>query len=213
MQEGAGGRQEKKSALQAIMEAEQARKQQDAAGPATQHKQREVTSSPSALLRPRGAQRACQPIPPLLLTPQRPWVARGIVVKVMSKALEPMGYYKKKAAVTSVSKDGWVTGPGRRSLPAPLVLTPLGPCFACRYVAEVEVLDSGDVLRVDQRELETVIPQVGSAVLVLGGKNRGASGTLLELDTGRFQALVGVGASKEWLDYEAFSKVSSLGSA
>ena len=35
-----------------------------------------------------------------------------------------------------------------------------------RYVAEISMLDSGDVVRVDQQELETVIPSPGGTVLV-----------------------------------------------
>ena len=56
-----------------------------------------------------------------------PWLARDIAVKVMAEHLE--GYYKKKGVVVAVV-DG--------------------------YVAEVEMMDSGDVLRIDQAELETV---------------------------------------------------------
>lgn len=55
------------------------------------------------------------------------WISKGLVVKVMSNQLQD--YYKKKGVI--------------RSLPD-------------QYVAEVEMLDSGDVLRVDQAELETV---------------------------------------------------------
>ena len=37
------------------------------------------------------------------------------------------------------------------------------------FIGEVEMLDSGDVLRVDQRELETVLPDIGKPVLVVSG--------------------------------------------
>jgi DNA/RNA-binding protein KIN17 len=56
-----------------------------------------------------------------------PWVTTGIAVKVMAKQLAD--YYKQKGVVLSVI-DG--------------------------YVAEVQMNESGDVLRVDQAELETV---------------------------------------------------------
>ena len=56
-----------------------------------------------------------------------PWLARGITVKVMAEHLED--YHRKKGVVLAVI-DG--------------------------YVAEVEMMDSGDVLRIDQAELETV---------------------------------------------------------
>ena len=38
------------------------------------------------------------------------------------------------------------------------------------FIGEVEMLDSGDVLRVDQRELETVLPDIGKPVLVVSGE-------------------------------------------
>lgn len=57
----------------------------------------------------------------------RAWVCKDIVVKVMAKHLHD--YYKLKGRVVAVIDE---------------------------YVAEVEMVDSGDVLRIDQAELETV---------------------------------------------------------
>lgn len=65
--------------------------------------------------------------PPKAGTLSGPWVSPGIVVKVMAKGLGE--YYKCKGAVQAVKDE---------------------------YVAEIEMLDSGDVLRIDQAELETV---------------------------------------------------------
>lgn len=45
-------------------------------------------------------------------------------------------------------------------------------------------------MRVDQAELETVIPQPGGAVLVVGGPHKGARATLLDIDTAGFKAKV-----------------------
>ncbi len=67
-------------------------------------------------------------------TKRGPWLSVGLVVKVMSKQLEPHGYYKKKGVIDRVLDKG--------------------------YVGEVAMIDSGDVVRVDQAQLETVIPQV-----------------------------------------------------
>ena len=64
------------------------------------------------------------------------WLTKGIIVKIMAKALKDAGYYKAKGEVIRVIDV---------------------------YVAEVEVLDTGDVVRVDQSELETVrIPYLHS---------------------------------------------------
>ena len=67
----------------------------------------------------------------------------------------------------------------------------------------------------DQAELETVVPQPGGTVLVLNGPHRGARGSLLSIDTKRFQAEVALrgGAAdgaKVWLDYEDFSRWQGL---
>jgi hypothetical protein len=56
-----------------------------------------------------------------------PWLRKGIVVKVMAKQLKD--YYKLKGSVVAIRDE---------------------------YIAEVEMLDSGDILRIDQAELETV---------------------------------------------------------
>ena len=61
---------------------------------------------------------------------------------MVSKSLRDTAYYKKKALVRKIV-DG--------------------------FIGEVEMLDSGDVLRIDQRELETVLPDIGKPVLVVSG--------------------------------------------
>ncbi|GAB4819464.1 hypothetical protein N2152v2_006510 [Parachlorella kessleri] len=91
------------------------------------------------------------------------WLTEGIIVKVMSKALSEHGYYKKKGLVKRVQD---------------------------KFIGEIEMLDSGDVVRVDQAELETVIPQPGGAVLVVGGQYKGARATLQDIDTKKYRAQV-----------------------
>ncbi|KAL4857126.1 KIN17-like protein [Chlorella vulgaris] len=119
--------------------------------------------------------------------PQQPqrldhWLAPGIVVKVLVKKLPE--YYKKKGVVLRVLD---------------------------KYRGEIEMTDSGDVLQVDQKELETVVPQPGGAVLVVNGLYRGAKGSLVGIDTKRFQAEVKLrGGAHDgqtvWLEYEDFSR-------
>lgn len=55
------------------------------------------------------------------------WISKGLVVKVMAQQLRE--YYKKKGIILSLPEQ---------------------------YVAKVEMLDSGDILHIDQAELETV---------------------------------------------------------
>ncbi|CAM9306983.1 unnamed protein product [Ectocarpus sp. 13 AM-2016] len=91
------------------------------------------------------------------------WLRQDIVVKVMNKRVGGGKYYKKKARLRKVVE---------------------------RYIGEVKMIDSGDRLRVDQDDLETVIPAVGGEVLVVNGRCRGERATLLSLDTEAFSASV-----------------------
>ncbi|XP_056849281.1 KIN17-like protein [Raphanus sativus] len=91
------------------------------------------------------------------------WLFQGIVVKVMSKALADKGYYKQKGVVRKVVDN---------------------------YVGEIEMIDSKHVLRVDQEELETVIPQIGGLVKIVNGAYRGSNARLLGVDTEKFCAKV-----------------------
>lgn len=61
------------------------------------------------------------------------WLQPGIVVKIVNKKLGGGKYFKKKGVVLSVID---------------------------RYVGEVSVLDMSAVLKLDQEDLETVIPKV-----------------------------------------------------
>ncbi|MEW5318849.1 MAG: hypothetical protein WDW38_010034 [Sanguina aurantia] len=120
--------------------------------------------------------------------PQAAWVVPGIVVKVMSKALTQHGYYKQKGVISRVVDS---------------------------YLAEVEMSSTGDIVRVDQAELETVIPAPGGSVMLLGkGLHAGMKGELVAVDTAQFQAQVRLqqGSSKGsllWVEYEEVSKLAA----
>ncbi|KAK6929340.1 KN17, SH3-like C-terminal domain [Dillenia turbinata] len=91
------------------------------------------------------------------------WLCEGIVVKVMSKALASKGYYKQKGVVVKVID---------------------------KYVGEIELIENKHVLRVDQEELETVIPQIGGLVRIVNGAYRGMNARLLGVNTDKFCAKV-----------------------
>ncbi|CAM9519623.1 unnamed protein product [Pylaiella littoralis] len=114
------------------------------------------------------------------------WLRPGVIVKVMNKKVGGGKYYKKKARLRKVVE---------------------------RYVGEVKMLDSGDRLRVDQDDLETVIPAVGGEVLIVNGRCRGERAALLSLDTEAFAASVRVtsdgpdlGAVLDKVEYEDICK-------
>ncbi|ESW27360.1 hypothetical protein PHAVU_003G195200 [Phaseolus vulgaris] len=115
------------------------------------------------------------------------WLHEGIVVKVMSKVLAEKGYYKQKGVVRKVID---------------------------KYVGEIEMLESKHVLRVDQAELETVIPQVGGRVKIVNGAYRGSIAKLLGVDTDNFCAKVQIekgpydGRVLKAMEYEDICKVA-----
>ncbi|KAL2973026.1 hypothetical protein AAZX31_14G025200 [Glycine max] len=115
------------------------------------------------------------------------WLHEGIVVKVMSKVLAEKGYYKQKGVVRKVID---------------------------KYVGEIEMLESKHVLRVDQAELETVIPQVGGRVKIVNGAYRGSIAKLLGVDTDNFCAKVHIekgvydGRVLKAVEYEDICKVA-----
>lgn len=91
------------------------------------------------------------------------WLFEGIIVKVMSKALADKGYYKQKGIVRKVID---------------------------RYCGEIQMLENKHLLRVDQEELETVLPQIGGFVKIVNGAYRGENARLLAIDTDKFCAKV-----------------------
>jgi DNA/RNA-binding protein KIN17 len=119
------------------------------------------------------------------------WLYRNIMVRVISKKLADGKYFKRKAIVDKVHD---------------------------KYIAEVEVLDSsadardgGDILRLDQDDLETVIPkETGKKVRILNGRYRGEKATVETFDKKRYQAtlkLLHDARILEKVPYEDFSKL------
>lgn len=134
------------------------------------HPPPEVAPAPQAP-RPSAEPAPSAPPPPAaqpLAQPRKdkPWPAVGITVKIMHKSLEGGRYHGLKGIVSAVLGDG--------------------------HLAEIEVKNSdgspGDVLRLDQKNIETVIPKPGGTVLILAGPKRGTKGTIKEIHTADFNA-------------------------
>lgn len=119
------------------------------------------------------------------------WLYRDIVVRIISKKLAKGEYYKRKAIVDKV----------------------IG-----KYEAEVEVLESsrkardgGDILRIDQDDLETVIPKdLGEKVRIVNGRHRGKKARVERLDKEKYRAELRLVEDDRIvvLDYEDFSKMA-----
>lgn len=113
------------------------------------------------------------------------WLAPGIIVKVITNKMSEK-YFKKKGIITEVKN---------------------------KYVGIVKMLDGGDILKLDQVHLETVIPAFGKPVLILNGAYRGCEGTLLNIQQEKFCASIKIssgpsrGRILEGVAYEDFSKL------
>lgn len=82
------------------------------------------------------------------------WLAEGIVVKIMNKRLKDGRYYKRKAEVRKVHS---------------------------KYVGEVELVETGECIKIDQDELETVVPSEGAPVLILNGYPQNGQRAVLDV--------------------------------
>ena len=113
-----------------------------------------------------------------------PWLLPNLVVKITSKALRDAGLYKKKARVVKLADGG--------------------------FVGECALLDEdlkSTTARVDQAELQTVLPAVGGRVAVVKGAMRGKRGTLMALETESFRAVVDVDGDARKFEYDDVCKV------
>lgn len=119
------------------------------------------------------------------------WLYRNIIVRIISKTLSSGKYYKRKAIVDKVID---------------------------KYTAEVEVMDTsndtrdgGDILRIDQDDLETVVPkEEGRKVRVVNGKWRGSKARVEKLDKRKYVAELRLIDDDQIinLDYEDFSMIA-----
>lgn len=89
------------------------------------------------------------------------WVSPGLIVKVINKSVGKGKYYKKKAVVKAV---------------------------ADMFIATIELIKTGDVLRVDQDDLETVIPKLKKTVKIVNAECRGELATLDKFNMDTLQA-------------------------
>ena len=116
------------------------------------------------------------------------WIQRNLIVKVIVKDLAGGKYYKQKGRIHRVEDQ---------------------------FAAHVKMFESGDVLKLDQDDLETVIPQLGRRVRIVNGRGRGEFGTLLDLNLddycGRIRLESGAhsGHVLERVEYEDFCKTDN----
>lgn len=113
------------------------------------------------------------------------WLAEGIVVKLITKALGDK-YYKEKGVVVEV---------------------------VGKYQAKVRLLETGEKVKVDQEHCETVIPSIGRQVKILNGAYRGSIAYLNAIDEKNFCVTLEIasgplkGRELKNIQYEDISKI------
>lgn len=112
------------------------------------------------------------------------WLMKELLVKVVNKKVGGGVFYKKKGVVTGVEDI---------------------------YTALLEMRDSGAVLRIDQDDLETVIPKPGKRIAIVKGKYRAQRGTLERIDVSKYTVSVMLDSGKRLsdADYESVCRYNS----
>ena len=82
------------------------------------------------------------------------------------------------------------------------------------FVGLVRILDLNLKIKIDQAELETVIPRIGNKVQVVNGTYRGETATLMAIDEKKFRAQVKIDAGSDagtlsWEEYEDICKLDT----
>lgn len=119
------------------------------------------------------------------------WLTNDILVRIISKKFANGQFYKRKGIIQRVYDDD-------------------------KFTAQVEILDSGpdqrdggDILDVDQKYLETVVPKDGKKVRIVNGKGRGMLAILQSADHEKCRGtleLVDNGKILKKVDFDDFSK-------
>lgn len=113
-------------------------------------------------------------------------------MKVLHKKVGDGAFYLQKGTVVRLEEDG--------------------------FVGHVRVPRKDDptrwaTLRLDQEDLQTVVPNIGRPVVLLADPHRGCRGTLLAVHTDRFGASIRVdegparGTELPLVEYQSFSKL------
>ncbi|KAL8170213.1 hypothetical protein V2J09_022017 [Rumex salicifolius] len=132
-------------------------------------------------------------------------------------ALDDLMREEEKAKEKSNRKDYWLYDGIVVKVMSKALADKEGGCEKVidKYVGEIEMLDTNHVLRVDQEELETVIPQIGSLVKIVNGAYRGSNARLLAVDMDKFCAKVQIekglydGRVIKAIEYEDICKIAS----
>jgi len=114
----------------------------------------------------------------------QPWLAIGLIVKVMHQDLAGGKFYRKKGRIEKVHD---------------------------KHVADVRMLEGAALIRIEQEMLETVIPNMGKQVLVVKGAHKGSFAKMIAVDFEQFAVSVTLddGTKVEGLGYDEVCKVDT----
>jgi len=107
------------------------------------------------------------------------WIVPGLIVKVMNKNIADGQFYGKKGLINDVHD---------------------------LFVGQVKILENNIVIKIDQSQLETVIPGINCEVAIVNGKYRGRTGILKSVDFDKFKTIVEVDGEKIEKEYEEICK-------
>eukprot|EP01083_Nonionella_stella_P115508 342567_1 len=93
------------------------------------------------------------------------WLRVGLIVKVVHKSFADGKYHKQKGTILKVSRG---------------------------FIAQLKMSKSGDIIKMDQPHLETVLPSLGRDVKVLKGSWEGFTAKLLSVEQETFSATMEV---------------------
>lgn len=144
---------------------------------------------------------------------KKSWLANGLVVKILDKSLKEAGFFKKKGIVRRVhhGKKNSTTAEIEILGGAPAVKVGTGDGGGGEGRG-----DGGGgavMVRVSERDVETVLPAPGRSVRIVKGDMAGATGELRRVHESRFLAEVALDAADgvrqrvEYLQYDEVCKV------
>jgi DNA/RNA-binding protein KIN17 len=110
------------------------------------------------------------------------WLSPGLIVKILSKKLQEGALYKQKARIVALDSE---------------------------FVGTLELVSDGTRLRLDQVDLETVVPGLDGRVRIVLGQHTGQEGVLKQLVVERFlgRVLLDGDVGMREFPYEHFCKV------
>lgn len=114
------------------------------------------------------------------------WLQKGIIVKIINKQLGNGKYYKQKGVVEEVLGGG---------------------------VALIKMIDMNDKLKMDQSQLETVIPNIGGKIMIVNGMYQGSTGILTAINEAKYSVQIKITSGDNegrvtWEEYEDVSKIN-----